>query len=350
MNRKCFETVFPCIKESGLCEKLTHCLNPSNESGTVFNIQRFTVHDGPGIRTEIFLKGCTLHCRWCSNPESYAPERQVGVYSGKCIGTKVCGRCVSVCPHNAMLISEDKAIGIDRELCDNCFKCQLACPSDALKEWGYRMTVDELMPIILSDRNFYKKSGGGVTISGGESLLQWRFTAAILMACHKEGINTCVETALNIKQEALDAVMPYTDLFITDIKHMDSEIHRKHTGAGNELLLANIKRIAQAAKPIVLRLPIIPDVNDSPEHIDRVSEFIKENLGSSVIQVQFLRFRRLGEEKYKSLGIPYQMGDVNIERDEFENQIRELVERMQSYQIPAVAGTNSKLQWFQSNN
>lgn len=344
MNRKCFETVFPCVKEIGLCEKLFPCLNSIQESGTVFNIQRFTVHDGPGIRTEVFLKGCTLHCRWCSNPESYVAERQVGVYPSKCIGAELCGQCVNSCPLGAIVVREDKVVEINRELCDNCFKCQQVCPSDALKEWGYRMTVDEVMKIILSDRNFYKKSGGGVTISGGESLFQWHFTAAILQACHKEGINTCVETALNVKPEALDAVIPYTDLFITDIKHMNSEIHKKHTGAGNELILSNIKRIAEAGKPIILRLPIIPDVNDSVEHIDSVSEFIKENMGNCVIQVQFLRFRRLGEEKYKSLGIPYQMGDVNIARDDFEKHIRDLVERMQSYHIPAVAGTNSKIQ------
>jgi len=344
MNKKCFESAFSCAKEVVCSEKIFPCLDSTHKSGIVFNIQRFTVHDGPGIRTEVFLKGCTLHCRWCSNPESYVQEQQVGVYPGKCIGVSRCGACINACPHGAIIIHEDKVTEINRDICNNCIKCQVACPSDALKEWGKRMTVDEVMEIILSDRNFYKQSGGGVTISGGESLLQWHFTASILQRCHKEGIKTCVETALNVKPEALDAVIPYTDLFITDIKHMDSEIHRKHTGTGNELILSNIMRIAEAGKPIVLRLPIIPDVNDSLEHIDRVSEFIMANLGSSVVQVQFLRFRRLGEEKYKSLGIPYQMGDVDVERDEFEKHIKYLVERMQSYQIPAVAGTNSKIQ------
>jgi pyruvate formate lyase activating enzyme len=322
------------------------CSDSTQKTGIVFNIQRFTVHDGPGIRTEVFLKGCTLHCLWCSNPESYVQEQQVGVYSGKCIGVSRCGACINVCPRGAVIVKEDKVTEINRDICDNCVKCQIACPSDALKEWGRKMTVDEVMDVILSDRNFYKQSGGGVTISGGESLLQWQFTSALLERCHKEGISTCVETALNVKSEALDAVIPYTDLFITDIKHMDSEIHRKNTGAGNEQILSNIKHIAETGKPIVLRLPIIPNVNDSLEHIDLVSEFITANLKNSVVQVQFLRFRRLGEEKYRSLGIPYQMGDINIERDEFEKHIMELVERMQSYQIPAVAGTNSKIQCF----
>ncbi len=346
MNKKCFENAFSCAKEIVCIEKMFPCLDSTQKAGIVFNIQRFTVHDGPGIRTEVFLKGCTLRCRWCSNPESYVPEQQVGVYPGKCIGVSRCGACIRACPHGAIIVQEDKVTRIDRDICNNCIKCQLACPSDALKEWGRKMTVDEVMEVVLSDRNFYKQSGGGVTISGGESLFQWRFTASILQHCRKEGINTCVETALHVKPEVLDAVIPYTDLFITDIKHMDSEIHRTHTGVGNEQILANIKRIAKTDIPIVLRLPIIPNVNDSLEHIDRVSEFIMANLRNSVVQVQFLRFRRLGEEKYRSLGIPYQMGDINIERDEFEKHIMELAERMQSYQIPAVAGTNSKIQSF----
>lgn len=322
---------------------MTQCPDSEHKTGIVFNIQRFTVHDGPGIRTEVFLKGCTLRCRWCSNPESYDVSRQVGVYPGKCIGVSRCGACIKACPAGAVITADDKACALNRDLCDDCMRCQFVCPSDALKEWGRRMTVDEVMEVISADRNFYKQSGGGVTVSGGEALLQWQFTEAILGRCRKEGISTCVETALNVKREVLDAVIPNTDLFITDIKHMDSEIHRIHTGSGNEQILSNIKHLALSGKPIILRLPIIPGVNDSPEHIDCVSEFIKSSLQNSVVQVQFLRFRRLGEEKYKSLGIPYRMGDVNIERDEFEKHITELVMRMQSFQIPAVAGSNNKV-------
>ena len=319
-----------------------------NTAGIVFNIQRFTVHDGPGIRTEVFLKGCTLRCRWCSNPESISSERQVGVYQVKCIGIERCGACVKVCPHadkGTIILQDGKVTGINREICDNCFKCQQVCPSDALKEWGRRMTVDEVMEVILSDRNYFTKSGGGVTISGGEALKQYDFTRELVRACHTEGINTCVESALNVMPEALESVIPDTDIFITDIKQLDSEVHRQNTGAGNELILKNIRRLAETGKPIILRLPVIPGVNDSPEYIDNVSEFIKENLGSSVKQVQFLRFRRLGEEKYKSLGLPYNMGEIEIGREEFEEQIRKLVGRMQEQGLPAVAGTNNAISW-----
>ncbi|MFB0919946.1 MAG: glycyl-radical enzyme activating protein [Oscillospiraceae bacterium] len=319
-----------------------------NAEGIVFNIQRFTVHDGPGIRTEVFLKGCTLRCRWCSNPESISPERTVGVYQAKCIGIERCGACIKACPHaleGAIIVEDGKVTGINRRICDNCFKCQEACPSDALKEWGRRMTVSDVMELILQDRNFFSKSGGGVTISGGEALRQYEFVRAILQACRKENISTCVETASNVSPEALEAVIPYTDMFITDIKHLDSEVHRKNTGAGNELILKNIRRLAETGKPLILRLPVIPGVNDSPEYIDSVGEFIKENLGDAVRQIQFLRFRRLGEEKYKSLGLPYNMGDIDIGREEFEEKIRLLVERMKEQGLPAVAGTNSAITW-----
>ena len=319
-----------------------------NTAGIIFNIQRFTVHDGPGIRTEVFLKGCSLRCRWCSNPESISSERQVGVYPAKCIGIDHCGACVKACPYadkGTIILQDGKVTGINREICVNCFKCQQACPSDALKEWGRRMTVDEVMEVILSDRNYFKKSGGGVTISGGEALKQHDFTRELVRACHTEGINTCVESALNVMPEALESVIPDTDIFITDIKLLDSEAHRQNTGAGNELILKNIRRLAKTGKPIILRLPVIPGVNDNPEYIDNVSEFIKENLGSSVKQVQFLRFRRLGEEKYKSLGLPYNMGDTEIGREEFEEQIRKLVYRMQEQGLPAAAGTSNAISW-----
>lgn len=314
----------------------------SCETGIVFNIQRFTVHDGPGIRTEIFLKGCTLRCRWCSNPESQDPRIELGVYAKRCLGTDVCGECLNICPKNAIIFEGGKAVGINRGLCDGCMLCHKVCPAHTFKQWGEYMTADEVMKTILADRLFYESSGGGVTISGGESLYQWRFTKTILERCRAEGIRTCVETALHVKSAVLDEILPLTDLLITDLKHMDTEIHKKYIGAGCELIHENIRKVSKSGVPMVIRLPIIPGVNDSAEHVSRAADFI-ESLGSSVVQVQFLRFRRLGEEKYASIGMPYYMKDIDPPREEFEAQIKELVKIMTERGIPAFAGTTHKI-------
>lgn len=337
MNYACIRSIAPCL------EKVLPCLAPERAEGVVFEIQKFTVHDGPGIRTELFLKGCPLRCRWCGNPESFLPQPQVGVYESQCIGVAHCGFCLAACPRSALIVQGGKVVAIDRARCNNCLKCQQSCPSSALKAWGRGMSAEEVMKLVAADRPYYDKSGGGITISGGESLFQWQFTEAILQCCKAQGIHTCVETALHVKPSVIDRILPLTDLFITDIKQMDGAIHKTYTGVGNQLILENIKKIVLAEKPLVLRIPVIPEVNDTEENIDHVGDFILQELQNKVVQVQFLRFRRLGEEKYQSLGLPYQMSAVNPAREDFEAHIKTLVKRLADRGIPAVAGTTHKL-------
>ncbi len=313
--------------------------------GTVFNIQRFTVHDGPGIRTELFLKGCTLRCKWCGNPESFIKTPQLGVYSMQCIGVDKCGDCITFCPQDGekvFTVEDNRITKIDRDLCDNCLKCYKVCPSDALKLWGKNMDVEEAMKVILADKDFYKDNCGGVTISGGESLMQPEFVRDVFKQCREEAIHTCLETALHVKSEVLEMVMPYTDMIITDIKHMDSKIHQQFIGATNAQVLENIKLIVKNEIPLVVRIPVIPGFNDNVESISAIGKFIVEELDNKVIQLQMLRFRPLGEEKYQSLGLEYPM-EVTKERADFEGEIREYVEILCEMGINAFAGTTNKI-------
>jgi pyruvate formate lyase activating enzyme len=321
--------------------------DPIDGHGEIFaivaNIQRFTVHDGPGIRTELFLKGCPLRCEWCSNPETYERFPQVGVHSKKCV---CCGYCLKACAQhgkNALMVGENAVVGIDRNLCDNCLLCQDECLSDALNLWGKKTSVDEAMDVIRRDRSFYDKSGGGVTLSGGEPLLQWRFCRDLLRACKDEDLHTCLESALHVNPKTIDEVAPYVDLYITDIKQMDSDIHKKFTGVGNELILSNMKKLADMDVPMVIRMPIIPGFNDNTEYIDSASDFILNDLSNKPKQIQLLKYRPLGEEKAEMLGLPLQMKGMKIDdREGFERQIRGYVQRMNDKGIPATAGSREK--------
>ena len=316
--------------------------NECDTKGYVINIQRFTVHDGPGIRTEFFMKGCPLRCPWCSNPESYVVRPQIGVYPDECIGVDKCGFCLPVCPEKALKIDGGRIRNIDREACHDCLACYNVCPSSALKLWGEEITFEKAMKIIRADRSYYEKSGGGVTFSGGEALLQWRFVKMLLEACREDGINTCVESALHVEPAVLDEVMPFTDLFISDIKQMDSGIHRQYTGVGNERILSNVIKLVRSDKPLILRSPIIPGFNDSDTFIDRLGNFILEELDNRILQLQLLRYRPLGEDKGNTLGYDYMLKDIKPGREEFEDAIRVLVKRLTDRGIPAIAGTTQK--------
>lgn len=204
----------------------------------VFNTQGYTIHDGPGIRTEIFFKGCPLNCPWCSNPEGISPKCEAGFYPSKCLGKDKCGLCIAACPHDSSPLKfDEKGIIIPiaaASECVGCLACAESCPSEAIISWGREMSADEIMAMLERDRGFFERSGGGVTLSGGEVLMQWPFAAELLKKCKSAAINTCLESSLFASRESLEATVPYTDILITDIKFADSKRHREVIGTANE--------------------------------------------------------------------------------------------------------------------
>lgn len=312
------------------------------DHGIIFNIQRFTIHDGPGIRTEIFLKGCPMKCLWCGNPESQKPYIQPGIYKSKCISAKKCGLCLEACPEEALIFYRGKLSATDTERCSRCMECARVCPADAVKQWGRSISADECIEEILRDREFYEKSRGGVTVSGGEPLLQSDFVKAIFTGCRREGIHTCCESTFHVKWEECEKILPFTDLFISDIKHMDSDVHRKYTGVGNERVLENLKRLVKSKKELILRIPVIPGVNDTEDNIKAAADFITEDLEGRVRSLQLLSFMRLGVEKYASLNMEYGMKDVKVNRKAFQKKVDDMAGYFSSRGIHCLVGTRER--------
>lgn len=314
---------------------------PTN--GIVFNIQRFTINDGPGLRTELFLKGCPLRCLWCSNPEGLMPMIQTGVYRTKCISRRKCGACEEVCPQEGALnFYRGKIAAVDRSLCKSCLACVKACPSEAIKQWGVSMSVEECMEEIRKDRGYYERSGGGVTVSGGEPLLQSEFVAELFHACKKEGIQTCLESTFYAPWERIEAVLPVTDVIISDLKFMSGELHQKYTGVHNEKILRNLKRLTDEGRKLILRIPVIPGINDHEENMEATAEFILHELQNRVSVLQLLSYMRLGEEKYASLGIPYPMERLKFNRKSFQKRVSGFAEYFNQKGIHCIVGTNEK--------
>ena len=313
--------------------------------GLVFNVQGFTVHDGPGIRTEFFMKGCPLSCEWCSNPEGMRTYPEPGIYPDKCLGLDDCTRCVRACRTNSILISgSNRVVGINRDTCAHCMGCAHACPSSAIQPWGEYYTVEKAMEIIRRDKVFYERTGGGGTISGGESLLQPEFVAALLRQCKEEGFHTCVESALHVPRSAVDQVLPYTDLFITDIKTMDPAVHKARCGVTNEKILDNIRYIVRSGKNLVIRTPVLKGFNATDESIRAIGDFIVNELGNRVVQYQLLPYRQMGTEKYKSLNRPYPMEDFEgYEREEWEPDLARFLDLLIDMGINAVTGNNKHM-------
>lgn len=313
------------------------------DKGIVFDVQRYTINDGPGLRTELFLKGCPLRCQWCSNPEGWAPVIEWGAYPSKCISLKKCGLCTTACPVKGVLnFKHDKLTSIDNSKQVDYTACERVCPSDAIKQWGREMSVADCMTIIRKDKAYYKQSGGGITVSGGESLLQSEFVLALFKACQQEGIQTCCETTFYTDWRKVEALLPYTDLWISDLKQMDSAVHRQYTGGGNERILDNLKRLTAAKQNLILRIPVIPHVNDDMVNIKATADFILNELHGRVQTLQLLSFMRLGVEKYKSLHIPYGMAGIKINRKAFQAHVAELAAYFNQRGIHCLVGTKEE--------
>jgi pyruvate formate lyase activating enzyme len=268
---------------------------------------------------------------------------QPGIYATKCISHEKCGLCQEVCPDKSMLnFTDGKLTSIDRSKCTNCIACANACPSNAIKQWGESMSVEEWMKEIRKDKGYYERSGGGVTVSGGEPLLQSDFVAELFKACKDEKIHTCCESSFHVDWKDIEKILPYTNFIISDIKHMDTNIHKKYTGVHNNKILENLKRVTSEGRELILRIPIIPNVNDNMNNIEATADFIINELGGRIRTLQLLSFMRLGEEKYHSLGMPYKMEDVNVDRELFQKNVNEIANYFNSRGIQCMVGTKEK--------
>ena len=312
-------------------------------SGTVLNIQRFSVHDGPGIRTVVFLKGCSLRCLWCSNPESLSKSVQIGVYAKRCLGVDKCRACLDAAPDPGVFeVQDGRVTAIRARRAERYLRCAEACPTGALKVWGRRVTVAEVMKEVVADRSFYESSGGGLTLSGGEALLQPKFAAELLKAARAEGVGTCMETALNVRSDALDEVLPLLDMIFCDLKLLDPAAHRRCTGASNERILANLRKVVASGIRTVIRIPVVPDHNGAESDLRATARFVAEELGGRVAQVQLLPFRKLGEDKYQALGMRYPMRECAAPlRESWEPALRRAAGIMSEHGLNVVAGAGS---------
>ncbi len=273
----------------------------------IFDIQRFSIHDGPGIRTTVFLKGCPLGCQWCHNPESRSPYTQLAFYKAKCI---VCGRCYRACPHGAISMGETR---VNRDQCVVCGACAEVCPTGALQIIGRTASVEEVVGVVVRDKPFYKTSGGGVTISGGEPTFQFEFTKCLLQAFKREGLHTAIETSGMTSWEHLSQIAPLVDLFLFDMKAVDAAKHVRFCGVENSVILKNAHRLAQTGAEIVFRTPIVPGVNDSDDDIRALGEFVLSLEGKP--KVALMAYHKIGTGKYEAIGMDYKLHEVEAPED-----------------------------------
>jgi pyruvate formate lyase activating enzyme len=303
----------------------------SSDRGIVFNIQGYCIHDGPGIRTSVFLKGCPLRCLWCQNPESHSFRLELLFAEEKCTG---CGKCVLVCPEKAIDM-HGKMSQTDRRLCKSTGLCADACPNEARAVIGRRATADEVFKEIAADSLFYQESGGGVTLSGGEPLAQPEFAAGILKKCRDAGFHTALDTCGYASWTTAREVLRHINLVLFDFKHMDPEMHKKYTGVSNELILQNAEKIHhEMSIPMRARVTLVPGFNDSPGNLEATARFIADRL-SKAIPVHLLPYHRLGEAKWERLD---RRNETAVIDTPGEQQLMECRQIFESFGLTTIAG------------
>ena len=268
--------------------------------GLIFDIQRFSVHDGPGIRTAVFLKGCELRCAWCQNPEGLSAAIRLWHFEKRCVG---CGECIPSCPEKALSSGGPSKVLIDQQACTLCSRCIEVCPSGALAYDGREVEAGEVIAEVEKDRVFHEVSGGGVTLTGGEPLCQPEFSAEILRGCRERGISTVVETALALDESAVDMVRPWVDLFLVDLKLADPEAHRSWTGFSNETVRKNLERLVRQGAAVQARIPLIPDVTATEDNLRALGRYVRSLNGH--VPIELVNFNPLARDKYRRMGAPY---------------------------------------------
>lgn len=308
---------------------MSELIEIENIKGRIINIQHYCYQDGPGVRTTVFVKGCSLQCKWCSNPESIHSELQVSYDKKECLGAKKCGRCMGTAFPSGLFTPEsekDDRMKVDwTRIKEWDAENAYLCPTGAISTYGKAVTAKEVIDEVDQDYTFYTGSKGGITVSGGEPLLQPEFTAALLMLAHKHGYTTAIESAFNVPWENVEKVLPHVDTVIHDIKHIEPEEHKNWTGVRNDRILENLKKAYETypEKMFVARTPLIPGVNDSEEVIDKILAFILPH--KNVVNYELMPYHRLGLGKYDSIGKEYEMSEIKPPDEAFVRKLREKI-------------------------